>query len=64
MSRRRVGRDLEKVSLTINKELIAWVTDLAKKGVFASRSEAVSYAIEHLRSHYEKDGSLPRLPSV
>jgi len=61
LSRRRTGRDLEKVSLTINKELIAWVAELVKKGTFTSKSQGISLAIKLLRSEYEKTGSLPSL---
>ena len=61
MSRRRTSSDLEKVSLTINKELIAWVTELVKKGVFISKSQGVSFAIMYLKKEHEKKGSLPSL---
>jgi len=61
LSRRRTGRDLEKVSLTINRELIAWVAELVKKGVFTSKSQGISLAVKLLRREYERTGSLPNL---
>jgi len=49
--------------LTINKELIDWIKDLVQKGEFTSQSQGVSYAIQYLKKQYDKEGSLPKLPS-
>jgi len=49
-----MGRKL-KTSVALDEELLEWVDEMIKRRIFASRSHAVEYALEHLRKEYERE---------
>ena len=48
-----MGRKL-KTSVALDEDLLKWVDEMIKRKIFASRSHAVEYALEHLRKEYER----------
>ncbi|RLI39982.1 hypothetical protein DRO64_09735 [Candidatus Bathyarchaeota archaeon] len=48
-----MGRKL-KTSVALDEDLLRWVDEMIKRKIFASRSHAVQYALEHLRREYER----------
>ena len=48
-----MGRKL-KTSVALDEDLLRWIDGMIKRKVFASRSHAVEYALEHLRKEYER----------
>jgi len=49
-----MGRKL-KTSVALDEDLLRWVDEMIKRKIFASRSHAVEYALEHLRKEYERE---------
>ena len=48
-----MGRKL-KTSVALDEDLLRWIDEMIKRKIFASRSHAVEYALEHLRKEYER----------
>lgn len=50
---------VERMSVSVTKELLEWIDKMIEKGYFASRSHAFVFSISHVKRFYEENKHLP-----